>query len=88
MNTDEKNCCLKATQLIFVVTSLDLLSSLIPRSSIELSPGNRYESVVYMFSFLNPFSFWYEVFDQSMPTVVWLAIRPPMFSMRTRRSTR
>ena len=58
MNADEKNCCLKATQLTDVEMLFDLDFSLIPRSSIELSPGNRYEIVVYMFSFWNPFSFW------------------------------
>ena len=41
MKTDEKNCCLKATQLTCVETSFDFDSSLMPSSSIELSPGKR-----------------------------------------------
>ena len=57
MKTDEKNCCLNATQFTAVDTFLSFDFSLMPRSSIELSPGKRYESVVYMFSFWNPFSF-------------------------------
>ena len=58
MKTDEKYCCLKATQLTAVETFLLLSFSLMPRSSMEDSPGKRYERVVYMFSFLKPFSFW------------------------------
>ena len=41
MKTDEKNCCLKATQFTAVDTLFDLAPSLIPSSSIELSPGKR-----------------------------------------------
>ena len=41
MNTDEKNCCLKATQLSDEVTSFDFSSSLMPSSSTDFSPGKR-----------------------------------------------
>jgi len=66
MNTDEKNCCLKATQLTCVEMFFDFAPSLMPSSSIEVSSGKRYESVVYMFSFWKPFSFWKVVFAQSI----------------------
>ena len=44
----------------------DFAPSLMPNSSIEVSSGKRYESVVYMFSFWKPFSFWKVVFAQSI----------------------
>ena len=41
MKTDEKNCCLKATQFTEVVTSFDRSSSLMLSSSTDESPGKR-----------------------------------------------
>ena len=41
MNTDEKNCCLKATHETCVDMFFDLAPSLMPNSSIEVSFGKR-----------------------------------------------
>ena len=40
MKTDEKNCCLKATQSSDEVICFDFDSSLMPSSSMERSPGS------------------------------------------------